>query len=210
MPRKTGALVKNCQPRETFVAPRPDVKNTEKQDQREILKSRDIRQVHNKRRVEVDCQKRGRFAEGRRVFLSCTRRRKWPVMLCVPARSQCEPACPFVSVPNTSAVQCERKPTLNSRRRRASEKACTRVDKSMLRLVLLEHTTTSLRCRWLQQPPSGMEACCSSPRVREVQKAARRNRRLKQISARTERFPRSAQCDSGYAHTEVPPGAPWE
>ena len=30
----------------------------EKQDQRKTLQSRDIRQVHNKRRVEVDCQKR--------------------------------------------------------------------------------------------------------------------------------------------------------
>ena len=52
----------NCQPRESLVAPKPEVrtrlrpKNGEKQDQRGILKSRDIRQVHSKRRVEVNCR----------------------------------------------------------------------------------------------------------------------------------------------------------
>ena len=48
----------NCQPRVTFDAPKPDARTTfnkdgEKHGQREILESRDIRQVPNKRRVEV-------------------------------------------------------------------------------------------------------------------------------------------------------------
>ena len=38
-------------------------KNGEKQDPREILKRRDIRQVHNNRRVEVDCQNRDSLKE---------------------------------------------------------------------------------------------------------------------------------------------------
>ena len=33
------------------------------QDQREILKSRDIRQLHNRRRVEVECQNRDSLKE---------------------------------------------------------------------------------------------------------------------------------------------------
>ena len=46
-------------------------KTEKKQDQREILKSRDIRQVHNKRRVEVDCQNRDSLKEDG-VCMSCT------------------------------------------------------------------------------------------------------------------------------------------
>ena len=51
----------NCQPRVTFDAPKPDARTTfnkdgEKHDQREILESRDIRQVPNERRVEVQSQ----------------------------------------------------------------------------------------------------------------------------------------------------------
>ena len=48
----------------TFIAPRPDArtkfrpKNREKHGQREILESRDIRQVPDKRRVEVQSQNR--------------------------------------------------------------------------------------------------------------------------------------------------------
>ena len=52
-----------CQPRVTFDAPKPDARTTfnkdgEKHGQREILESRDIRQVPNKRRVEVQSQNR--------------------------------------------------------------------------------------------------------------------------------------------------------
>ena len=46
-------------------------KNGEKQDQREILQSRDIRQVHNKRRVEVDCQNRDSLEEDVCSCLAC-------------------------------------------------------------------------------------------------------------------------------------------
>ena len=66
---ETGFSRQNCQPRETFVAPKPDVKTSfrskteKKQDQRGILKSRDVSQVHNKRRVEVDCQNRDSLKE---------------------------------------------------------------------------------------------------------------------------------------------------
>ena len=64
---ENGCSGQDCQPRETFVAP----KNGEKQDQREILKSRDVRQVPSKRRVEVQLSK-SRLAERRRVFMSGT------------------------------------------------------------------------------------------------------------------------------------------
>ena len=61
MTRKTGVLVKtvNHVKRSPYPTRRENeipTKNGEKQDQREILKGRDVRQVHNKRRVEVDCQ----------------------------------------------------------------------------------------------------------------------------------------------------------
>ena len=53
----------DCEPRDTFAAPnqtseRGSHQKQKKKGQRKILKSRDIRQVHNKRRVEVDCQNR--------------------------------------------------------------------------------------------------------------------------------------------------------
>ena len=54
---------KNCQPRVTLDARKPDTrtafnKDGEKHGQREKLESRDIRQVPNKRRVEVQSQNR--------------------------------------------------------------------------------------------------------------------------------------------------------
>ena len=54
---------KNCHPRVTFDAPKPDTKTAFNKDegkhgQREILESRDIRQVPTKRRVEVQSQNR--------------------------------------------------------------------------------------------------------------------------------------------------------
>ena len=57
---------KNQQPRVTYVAPKPEVKTTfsqkikrrKKRGQRGILESRDIRQAHSTRRVEVNCQNR--------------------------------------------------------------------------------------------------------------------------------------------------------
>ena len=53
----------NCQPRVTFDSPKPDARTTfnkdgEKHGQREILESRDLHQVPNKRRVEVHGQNR--------------------------------------------------------------------------------------------------------------------------------------------------------
>ena len=61
--RKTCVLVKKCHPRVTFDAPKPDTRNSvqqrrRKHGQREILESRDIRQVPNKRRDEVQSQNR--------------------------------------------------------------------------------------------------------------------------------------------------------
>ena len=61
--RKKVCSRQNCQPRVTFDAPKPDTrtafnKDGEKHGQREILESRDIRQVPNKRRVEVQSQNR--------------------------------------------------------------------------------------------------------------------------------------------------------
>ena len=46
-------------------------KTEKKQDQCEILKSRDIRQLHNKRRVEVDCQNRDSLKEDVCACLAC-------------------------------------------------------------------------------------------------------------------------------------------
>ena len=61
--RKNVYSRQNCQPRVTFDALIPDARTTfnkdgEKHDQREILDSRDIRQVLNKRRVEVQSHHR--------------------------------------------------------------------------------------------------------------------------------------------------------
>ena len=64
---ENGCSCQNCQPRETFVAPKPDVrprlqpKNGEKQDQHGILKRRGTQQESSN----------SRFAERRRVFISC-------------------------------------------------------------------------------------------------------------------------------------------
>ena len=65
----------NCQPRVTFDTPKPDARTTfnkdgEKHGQREILESRDIRQVPNKRRDEevghkaAECGGKGRRSGG--------------------------------------------------------------------------------------------------------------------------------------------------
>ena len=57
--------------------PDPDVrtrfrpKKKEKQHQREILKSRDTRQIHSKRRVDVDCQNRDSLKEDVCSCLAC-------------------------------------------------------------------------------------------------------------------------------------------
>ena len=57
--RKNVCSRQNCQPRETFDTPKPDARTTFNKDGvREILESRDIRQVPNKRRVEVQSQNR--------------------------------------------------------------------------------------------------------------------------------------------------------
>ena len=64
MTRKTGLLVKTVNHVKRSSHPKPDVttrfrpKKREKQDQRGIIKSRDIEQLHSKRRVEVNCQNR--------------------------------------------------------------------------------------------------------------------------------------------------------
>ena len=69
VPPKTGVLVQTSQPRDNVRRTQTrrenevPTKNREEQDQREILKSRDIRQVHNKRRVEVVCQDRDSVKE---------------------------------------------------------------------------------------------------------------------------------------------------
>ena len=49
----------------------PFNKDEGKHGQRETLESRDMRQVPTKRRVEVQSQK-SRFADKRRVYMSCT------------------------------------------------------------------------------------------------------------------------------------------
>ena len=76
MTRKTCVLAKNCQPRVTFDAPKPDTrtafnKDGEKHGQREILESRDIRQVPNKIRVEVQSQNRDLLIRDVRTCLAC-------------------------------------------------------------------------------------------------------------------------------------------
>ena len=61
--KKNVCFRQNCQPRVTFDTSKPDARTTfnkdeEKHGQRAILESRDIRQVPNKRRVEVQSQNR--------------------------------------------------------------------------------------------------------------------------------------------------------
>ena len=74
---KNGCSRQDCQPSETFVAPKPGVrtklrpKNGEEQDQRGLLKSRDIRQVHSKRRLEVSCENRDSLKEDMCSCLAC-------------------------------------------------------------------------------------------------------------------------------------------
>ena len=74
---KTCVLVKNCQPRVSFDAPKPDTrtafnKDGEKHGQRKILESRDIRQVPNKRRVEVQSQNRDLLIKDVCTCLACS------------------------------------------------------------------------------------------------------------------------------------------
>ena len=78
----------NCQPRVTFDAPKPDArtafnKDGEKHSQRKILESRDIRQVTNKRRVEVQSQNRDLLIRD-----VCTCLARW-VAASVPRTGQC-------------------------------------------------------------------------------------------------------------------------
>ena len=66
----------NCQSRVTFDTPKPDARTTfnkegEKHGQREILESRDIRQVPNKRRVEVQSQSRDSLMRDVCTCLAC-------------------------------------------------------------------------------------------------------------------------------------------
>ena len=75
MTQKNGCSRLNCQPRETFVAQarrenEASTQNGEKQDHRGNLKSRDIRQVHSMRRVEVTCQNRDSLKEDVRSSLA--------------------------------------------------------------------------------------------------------------------------------------------
>ena len=59
--QKTCVLVKNCQPRVTFDAPKPEKQRSTKTKKNTVnvnFSSRDIRQVPNRRRVEVQCQNR--------------------------------------------------------------------------------------------------------------------------------------------------------
>ena len=75
--RKTCVLVKNCHPRVTFDAPKPDTRNRRstktkgKHGQREIIESRDIRQVPTKRRVEVQSQNRDLLIRDVCTCLAC-------------------------------------------------------------------------------------------------------------------------------------------
>ena len=68
----------NCQPIVTFDAPKPDTrtafnKDGEKHGQREILESGDIRQVPNKRRVEVQSKNRDLLMRDVCTCLACTK-----------------------------------------------------------------------------------------------------------------------------------------
>ena len=74
--RKNVCSRQNCQPRVTFDTPKPDARTTfnkdgEKHGQREILESRDIRQVPNKRRVEVQSQNRDSLIRDVCTCLAC-------------------------------------------------------------------------------------------------------------------------------------------
>ena len=111
----------NCQPRVTFDAPKPDTrtafnKDGEKHGQREILESRDIRQVPNKRRVEIQSQK-SRFADKRRVCMSCTVGVS-PTRLAA-ARRLAFPSSVFLNSPSTrirhsSVWPCARPPLISA------------------------------------------------------------------------------------------------
>ena len=75
--RKTCVLVKNCHPRVTFDAPKPDTRNSVQQRRRkttvnrEMLERRNIRQVPNKRRDEVQSKNRDLLVRDV-VYMSCT------------------------------------------------------------------------------------------------------------------------------------------
>ena len=84
--RKTCVLVKNRHPRVTFDAPKPDTRNSvqqrrRKHGQREILESRDIRQVPTKRRTEVQSQNRDLLI---RDVCTCLAHRAPPTLRALP------------------------------------------------------------------------------------------------------------------------------
>ena len=73
---KNVCFRQNCHPCVTFDAPKPDARTTfnkdgEKHGQREMLESRDIRQVPNKRRVEVQSQNRNLLIRDVCTCLAC-------------------------------------------------------------------------------------------------------------------------------------------
>ena len=74
--RKNVCSRQHCQPRVTFDTPKPDARTTfnkdgEKHGKREILKSRDIRKVPNKRRIEVQSQNRDSLIRDVFTCLAC-------------------------------------------------------------------------------------------------------------------------------------------
>ena len=73
VPRKNGVLVKNCQPRETFVAPRPDVRTRfrPKKTVRNRINAKFSRVGTFVRYTTRDVLSKSGFAERRRVFMSC-------------------------------------------------------------------------------------------------------------------------------------------
>ena len=76
--RKNVCSRQHCQPLLTFDTPKPDArtafnKDGEKHGQREPLESRDIRQVPNKRRVDVQGQNRDSLIRDVSTCLACTK-----------------------------------------------------------------------------------------------------------------------------------------
>ena len=74
--RKNVCSRQNCQPRVTFDTPKQDARTTfnkdgEKHGQREVLENRDIRQVPNNRRVEVQSQNRDSLIRDVCTCLAC-------------------------------------------------------------------------------------------------------------------------------------------
>ena len=85
--RKNVCSRQNCQPHVTFDTPKPDARTTfnkggEKHGQREILESRDIRQVPDKRRVEVQGRDRDSLIRDVCTCLACPKTfpRSWTTL----------------------------------------------------------------------------------------------------------------------------------